>query len=95
MRSPMDFFALRPFFTFSSLRVVWYIYLLHMAFQLYVSFSEVSQLLAQRGISWLTWAPNSIPLILGIIAQVALVRLLIEVAATILIGRSRPESADN
>jgi hypothetical protein len=95
MGSPMDFFALRPFFTFASLRVVWYIYLLHMAFQLYVSFSEVSQLLAQRGISWLTWAPNSIPLILGIIAQVALVRLLIEVAATILIGRSRLESANN
>ena len=94
MGSPIDFFALRPFFTFFSLRIVWYIYLLHMAVQLYVSIAEVSHLLAQRGISWLTWAPNSVPLVLGIIAQVGLVRLLIEVAATVLIGRGRPDSVN-
>jgi hypothetical protein len=68
---------------------VWYIYLFHMFVQLYVALNEVSQLLAQRGISWLTWLPNSAPLILGLVAQIAVVRLLLEVAATILLGPKR------
>jgi hypothetical protein len=37
----------------------------------------------------INWSPNSIPIILGIVAQVALVRLLIEVAATILLTQKR------
>ena len=92
MGSPLDFFAIRPFFTLFSIRVVWYLYILHMVIQLYTSFSEVAQLLAQRGISWLTWLPNSIPLILAVAAQIALVRLLVEVAAAVLLGSKRSDA---
>jgi hypothetical protein len=88
----LAFFELRPFFTFFSLRIVWYIYLLHMMVQLYVSFSEVSQVLAQRGISLWSWAPNSLPLVVTIIAQLLLVRVLLEVAAMILLAKSRAAS---
>jgi hypothetical protein len=84
-----DFFALRPVFTFWGLKAVWYIYLLHTFFQLYTSLSEISALLAQRGISWVTWSPNLFPMILGIVAQIALVRLLLEVAASILLAPRR------
>jgi hypothetical protein len=83
----IDFFALRPVFTFWGIKVVWYLYLLNTVYRLYVSLSEVSQLLAQRHISWLTWLPNSLPLLLGIVSQVAIARLLIEVAASILLTR--------
>lgn len=92
MGSPLDFFAVRPFFTLFSIRIVWYLYLLHMIVQLYTSFAEVAQLLAQRGISWLTWLPNSLPLILALVAQIALVRLLVEVAAAVLLGSKRSET---
>ena len=88
----LAFFELRPFFTFFSLRIVWYVYLLHMMVQLYVSFSEVSQVLAQRGISLWSWAPNSLPLVVTIIAQLLLVRVLLEVAAMVLLAKSRTES---
>lgn len=85
----VDFFTLRPVFTFFGLKIVWYIYLFHMFVQLYVELNEVSHLLAQRGISWLTWLPNSAPLVLGLVAQIAIVRLLLEVAAMILLGPRR------
>ncbi len=32
----INFFALRPLFTFRGLKVVWYLYLLHILIQLYV-----------------------------------------------------------
>jgi hypothetical protein len=44
----------------------------------------IFQALAQRGISWEAWSPNLFPLILGIVAQLVLARLLLEVAATVL-----------
>jgi hypothetical protein len=80
----VNFFALRPTFTFMGLRVVWYVYLLNQFVQAYVAVSGVFQLLAQRGINWEAWSPNFIPLILGIVAQLAIVRLLLEIAAIIL-----------
>jgi len=86
MNSLIDFFALRPMFTYFGLQIVWYIYLFHTLLQLYLSLSGVSQLMAQRGISWEIWLPNSLPLILGLIAQVAIVRVLLEVAASILLA---------
>lgn len=89
MDTLIDFFTLRPTFTFVGFKIVWYIYLLHTIVQLYISFAEVSRLLSQRNISLINWSPNSIPIILGIVAQVALVRLLIEVAATILLTQKR------
>ena len=92
MDTVISFFALRPVFTFWGIRFVWYIYLAHTILQLYVSLAEVSNLLAQRNISWVTWLPNSLPLILGIIWQVGLVRLILEVAATILL--TPKQSAD-
>jgi hypothetical protein len=89
METVFNFFALRPVFTFVGLKVVWYLFLAHVAIQLYVSFNAISQLLAQRGISWETWAPNSIPLLIDLIAQVGLVRILLEVAATVLLTANR------
>jgi len=92
MDTLIDFFTLRPTFTFVGLKIVWYVYLLHTIVQLYISFAEVSRLLSQRNISLINWSPNSIPIILGTVAQVALVRLLIEVAATILLTQKRDGS---
>jgi hypothetical protein len=84
MDTLISFFALRPTFTFLGLRVVWYIYLSNVIVQSYVAVFAIFQALTQRGISWEAWSPNFIPLILGIISQLAVVRLLLEVAAIIL-----------
>jgi hypothetical protein len=92
MDALFNIFALRPVFTFAGLKIVWYIYLLHTFVQLYIAIAEVSQFLAQKGISWLAWSPNFLPAILGLVAQILLVRLLLEVAATILLtSRQRAE----
>ena len=80
----INFFALQPTFTFLGLKIVWYTYLLNTCVQFYLAVSGISQVLAQRGISWQVWSPNLIPLILGMVAQLALVRLLLEVAAIII-----------
>jgi hypothetical protein len=80
----INFFALRPVFTYNGMKIVWYIYLLNAFIQAYILVNGVFGLLAQRGISWEAWSPNFIPLMLGIIVQLALVRLLLEVAGQIL-----------
>jgi hypothetical protein len=80
----INFFALRPTFTVWGLKIVWYIFLLNTFVQTYVAVSGISRVLAQRGISMEVWLPNSAPLILGLVAQLALVRLLLEVAAIII-----------
>jgi hypothetical protein len=84
METLINFFALRPTFTFLGLKIVWYLYLLNTFVQTYVAVSGISRLLAQRGISMEVWLPNSLPLILGLVAQLVLVRLLLEVAAIII-----------
>ncbi len=88
MEPLIDFFALRPTFTFYGIKIVWYLYLTNTIVQTYVSVSGISRLLAQKGISMEVWLPNSIPLLLGLVAQLALVRLLLEVAAIIITNRS-------
>ena len=80
----VDFFTLRPIFTFWGLRLIWYMYLLNAIIQAYVGLFAIFQGLAQRGISWEAWSPNLFPLILGVVVQLGLVRLLLEVAAIIL-----------
>lgn len=79
-----NFFALRPTFTFTGLKVIWYLYLLNTCVQTYSSLFGISQVLAQKGISFEAWLPNSFPLILGLVTQLVLVRLLLEVAAIII-----------
>jgi hypothetical protein len=86
----LDFFSLRPIFTFGTLKFVWYLYLTHVVIQLYIALNTVSHVLSQRGITWEAWAPNSIPLAIDLIAQVGLVRILLEVAARVLLA-SQPE----
>jgi len=88
METLIDFFALRPTFTFYGIKIVWYLYLTNTIVQTYVSVSGISRILAQKGVSMEVWLPNSIPLLLGIIAQLALVRLLLEVAAILVSSRS-------
>ena len=84
MDTVINFFALRPVFTYRGIQVVWYLYLLHTFIQLYVSLTEISRLLTQKGIGWEAWSPNLPPLLIGVAAQIAIVRLLIEVAASVL-----------
>jgi hypothetical protein len=89
MNDIVNFFALRPVFTHYGMKVVWYMYLVNALIQSYVAVSGIIRILAQRGISWEDWSPNFLPLILGIVVQLALVRLLLEVAAVILSGDRR------
>ncbi len=84
MEALINFFVLRPTFTLFGLKVVWYIYLSNTLIQSYIGVSGIFRALAQRGISWETWLPNFFPLVLGTVAQLALVRLLLEIAAIIL-----------
>jgi hypothetical protein len=86
METLINFFALRPTFTVFGLKVVWYLYLLNVVVQTYSSISNISRIAAQRGLHLQLWSPDSIPLLLGLIAQLAIVRLLIEVAAIIISG---------
>jgi hypothetical protein len=85
----VNFFVLRPTFTVWGLKVAWYIYLLNTFVQTYNSVYGLSRVLAQRGISMEVWLlPNSFPLILGLVAQLIIVRLLIEVAAIVISNSS-------
>jgi hypothetical protein len=86
MNELIKFFTLRPVFTHYGMKIVWYIYLSNAFIQAYIAINVVFKALAQRGISWEAWSPNFIPLILGIVVQLALVRLFLEVAAVILSG---------
>ena len=88
MEALINFFTLRPTFTHFGLKVVWYLYLFNAVVQTYVSITGISQVLAQRGIQVELWSPNFIPLLLGLVAQLAIVRLLLEVAAIIISGAS-------
>src|SRR5438874_10442264 len=84
METLINFFVLRPTFTFFGLKIVWYIYLSNTIVQTYIAVSGISRALEQRGISWEVWLPNAFPLVLGLVAQLALVRLLLALAAIII-----------
>jgi len=86
MDAIINFFTLRPTFTIFGLKIVWYLYLLNVLVQTYVSISGIIQIMAQRGVQLDLWSPNFLPLLLGLVAQMAIVRLLIEVAAIIISG---------
>ena len=89
METLVNFFALRPTFTFFGIRVVWYVYLANTLLQAYIGVAGAFRLAAERGIS--LGVSNFTPLILGIVAQLLLVRLLLEIAAIILsTSRSDP-----
>lgn len=89
MNDLINFFALRPVFTHYGMKVVWYIYLLNAFVQSYIAILGIFRILTQRGISWEAWSPNFIPIMLGIIVQLALVRLFLEVAAIVLSSAHR------
>jgi hypothetical protein len=94
MDNVINFFALRPVFTHFGLKVVWIIFLVNAAIQLYIAFNTIFRVLAQRGISLEAWSPNLIPVILGVVVQVALVRLFLELAGYILSNARRIGGAD-
>jgi hypothetical protein len=87
MEHVINFFALRPVFTHHGLRVVWIIFLINAAIQLYIAFNTIFRVLAQRGISIEAWSPNFLPVVLGVVVQIALVRLFLELAGYILSDR--------
>ena len=91
MQALVNFFTLRPTFTFLGLQIVWYVYLTNVIIQTYNSISNVLRILAQRGVHVDLLSAGWIPLLLGIIAQLFIVRLLIEVAA-IIISERGPKS---
>ena len=72
METVINFFTLRPTFTHFGLKVVWYLYLLNTVVQTYTTVSSIFQVLAQRGVHVELWSPNFIPLLLGLVAQLAL-----------------------
>ena len=84
METLVNFFILRPVFTFFGLQIAWYLYLLNIVVQAYTSLSNIYQLLEQKHVSWGAWSPNLIPFLLGIAAQLVIARLIIEVAAIII-----------
>ena len=90
MDALINFFTLRPTFTFFGLKIVWYLYLVNVVVQAYLSISGITQALAQRGISLEMWSPNFLPYLLGVIAQLAIVRLLLEVAAIVIANLPTP-----
>ena len=89
MDDVVNFFALRPVFSHYGLKIVWYIYLTNAALQAYIAIASIVRVLGQHGVSWESWSPNFLPLLLGIVVQLALVRLLLEVAAVILSSQRR------
>jgi hypothetical protein len=84
METLINFFTLRPTFTLFGLKAVWYLYLLNVVVQSYVSLTNIAQLLAQRGAQLTLWSPHSIPLVLSLVAQLVIVRVLLEVAAIVI-----------
>jgi len=92
MTTVINFFALRPTFTFFGLKVVWYLYLLSAIVQVVVAALGISQALAQRGMIWQAGLPSFIPLVVGAIAQIAIIRLLLEVAAIAVSSRTEQSS---
>jgi len=88
MTTLINFFALRPTFTFFGLKVVWYLYLLSAIVQVAVAALGILQALAQRGMIWQVGLPSFIPLVIGAIAQIAIIRLLLEVAAIAVSSRT-------
>lgn len=89
MDTVFDFFALRPVFTEHGMRVVWWLYVINALLQAYIGVDNSIRLLAERGgtVNWVVWSPNFLPLVLGVVVQIALVRLVFEVAAAVLSGR--------
>jgi len=87
MQTLINFFTLGPTFNLLGVQIVWYVYLANVIIQTYSSLANISRVLAQRGVHLELWSPNSIPLLLGVIAQLLVVRLLIEVAAIIISNR--------
>ena len=90
METLINFFTLRPTFTVFGLKVAWYLYLTNVVVQSYVSILGISRVLAQRGIHLQLFSPSFIPVLIGLIAQLVLVRLLLEVAAIIISNSHTP-----
>jgi hypothetical protein len=76
----VDFFAVRPIFTLFGLRLVWILFLVHEAI-------TVAGVLSNPGyFAWGAWYAL-LTFLLQIFTNVVLVRLLIEVAAAIVLKR--------
>ena len=81
MGALIDFFAVRPVFTLYGLRVLWGAYLINQAL-------PIVAVVNRTGLSSTTLVPILI-IVLQAALNVAIFRLLVEVAAAILLGRPR------
>ena len=84
METLINFFAFRPTFTSWGLKIIWYAYLLNTVFQAYATALNISQVMAQRNMTFDFWSPTFLLLILSTVVQLAITRLLLEVAAIII-----------
>jgi hypothetical protein len=78
----IDFFAVRPVFTLYGLRIVWGAYLLGQVLPIVAVLTNVNLTVASL--------PGLLAIVLRACLNIALFRLLIEVAAAILLGRPMP-----
>ena len=93
METLINFFALRPTFTLWGLKLLWYAYLLNTIVQVYFALFGLFQAFAQRGLTLAVWSPNVLVLVFGAVVQLALARLLLEVAAIIISNSSASQGS--
>jgi hypothetical protein len=84
METLINFFVFRPTFTAWGLRILWYAYLLNTVIQTYLGAWNLSQAMAQRNMTFEIWSPTFLLLMLGTLVQLALARLVLEVAAIVI-----------
>ena len=95
MDAIVNFFTLRPTFTIFGLKLPGTIYLLNVVVQIYNSIVGYPQCLAQRGMQLDHLVSSFMPVFLGWIAQLVIVRLLLEVAAISFRTHLAPNAIDN
>jgi hypothetical protein len=84
VKALIAFFALRPVFTLYGLRVIWFALLLNFAIQY---FGLAAGTYASYGVRMFVYWRDFLPSIFSSLVNIALVRILLEVAAVILLSR--------
>ena len=92
MKTLVDFFVLRPAFTLYGLRIIWFLFLLSLALQ-YLALGVGTY--AAHGPRMFEFWLEFMPSVLSNAVYIALVRLLLEVAAIILLHRGPIPTGEN
>ena len=92
MKTVFDFIELRPVFTLYGLKIIWFAFLLNLAIQ-YFTLAVGLYNASGPGNIWV-W-PGFIPHLLSTLVNIGLVRVLLEVAAAILLRRDPIKTVQN